>query len=48
MSTRPYDLLLVIDVARTFPPLCRLAVADGDDVVPVVNRLARRLRSMWC
>jgi nicotinamidase/pyrazinamidase len=37
---RPDDLLLVIDVQNDFCTQGRLAVADGDDVVPVVNRLA--------
>ena len=36
------DLLLVIDVQNDFCPGGRLAVADGDAVVPVVNRLAQR------
>ena len=39
---RPDDMLLVIDVQNDFCPRGRLAVADGDDVVPVVNRLAQR------
>jgi nicotinamidase/pyrazinamidase len=42
MQTRPDDLLLVIDVQNDFCRDGRLAVADGDDVVPVVNRLAQR------
>ncbi|KWV51708.1 nicotinamidase [Bradyrhizobium macuxiense] len=36
------DLLLVIDVQNDFCPGGALAVADGDAVVPVVNRLAGR------
>ncbi|HEY7842618.1 MAG TPA: bifunctional nicotinamidase/pyrazinamidase [Bradyrhizobium sp.] len=39
---RPDDLLLAIDVQNDFCTRGRLAVADGDDVVPVVNRLAQR------
>jgi nicotinamidase/pyrazinamidase len=39
---RPDDLLLVIDVQNDFCSRGRLAVTDGDDVVPVVNRLAQR------
>jgi nicotinamidase/pyrazinamidase len=42
MQTCPDDLLLVIDVQKDFCRDGRLAVADGDDVVPVVNRLAQR------
>jgi nicotinamidase/pyrazinamidase len=34
------DLLLIIDVQNDFCPGGALAVADGDAVVPVVNRLA--------
>ena len=39
---RSDDLLLVIDVQNDFCTRGRLAVADGDDVVPIVNRLAQR------
>jgi len=37
---RPNDLLLVIDVQRDFCPGGALAIADGDAVVPAINRLA--------
>ena len=36
------DLLLIIDVQNDFCPGGTLAVADGDAVVPVINRLAER------
>jgi nicotinamidase/pyrazinamidase len=36
------DLLLIIDVQNDFCPGGALAVADGDAVVPVINRLALR------
>ena len=36
------DVLLVIDVQNDFCPGGALAVPDGDAIVPVVNRLARR------
>jgi nicotinamidase/pyrazinamidase len=36
------DLLLVIDVQNDFCPGGALAVADGDAVVPVINRVAER------
>ena len=36
------DLLLVVDVQNDFCPGGALAVADGDAVVPVINRLAAR------
>jgi len=42
MDIRADDLLLVIDVQNDFCPGGALAVADGDAVVPVVNRLAQR------
>jgi nicotinamidase/pyrazinamidase len=35
-----HDLLLIIDVQNDFCPGGALAVADGDAVVPVINRLA--------
>ncbi len=38
------DVLLVVDVQNDFCANGRLAVPDGDAVVPVVNRLARRFR----
>jgi nicotinamidase/pyrazinamidase len=44
MQIRPGndDLLLIIDVQNDFCPGGALAVADGDTVVPVINRLAER------
>ena len=42
------DLLLIIDVQNDFCPGGALAVADGDAVVPVINRLAGALRTMSC
>jgi nicotinamidase/pyrazinamidase len=42
MDIRADDLLLVIDVQNDFCPGGALAVADGDVVVPVINRLAQR------
>ncbi len=39
---RTDNVLLVIDVQNDFMPGGALAVADGDAVVPVINRLARR------
>jgi nicotinamidase/pyrazinamidase len=36
------DLLLIIDVQNDFCPGGALAVADGNAVVPVINRLAER------
>ncbi|WFU58174.1 bifunctional nicotinamidase/pyrazinamidase [Bradyrhizobium pachyrhizi] len=42
MKIAPDDLFLIIDVQNDFCPGGALAVADGDAVVPVVNRLAER------
>jgi nicotinamidase/pyrazinamidase len=42
MQIQSDDLLLVIDVQNDFCPGGALAVADGDAVVSVVNRLAAR------
>jgi nicotinamidase/pyrazinamidase len=42
MQIRNDDVLLVIDVQNDFCPGGALAVADGDAVVPVINRLAER------
>jgi nicotinamidase/pyrazinamidase len=36
------DVLLVVDIQYDFLPGGALAVADGDAVIPVINRLARR------
>ena len=38
------DLFLVVDVQNDFCPGGRLAVPAGDEVVPVINRLAERFR----
>ncbi|WP_027581981.1 bifunctional nicotinamidase/pyrazinamidase [Bradyrhizobium sp. Ai1a-2] len=42
MRIHPDDLLLIVDVQNDFCPGGALAVADGDAVVPVVNRLSGR------
>lgn len=39
---RTDDVLLVIDVQNDFMPGGALAVAHGDEIVPVINRLAAR------
>ena len=39
-SAKPEDVLLVIDVQRDFCASGRLAVPDGDAVVPLINRIA--------
>lgn len=42
ISLGPGDVLLVIDVQNSFTPGGSLAVKDGDEVVPVINRVATR------
>lgn len=39
---RPTDVLILVDIQNDFCPGGALAVADGDAVVPVANRLARQ------
>jgi len=39
-----HDVLLVVDIQNDFCPGGALAVPRGDEVVPIVNRLARRFR----
>jgi nicotinamidase/pyrazinamidase len=39
-----HDVLLVVDVQDDFCPGGNLAVAGGDEVVPIVNRLSQRFR----
>ncbi|WP_428032391.1 bifunctional nicotinamidase/pyrazinamidase [Ancylobacter sp.] len=43
---RSSDLLLVVDLQHDFCPGGRLAVQGGDEVVPVVNHLARRFANV--
>ena len=38
------DVLIVVDIQNDFCPGGGLAVPGGDEVVPIVNRLARRFR----
>jgi nicotinamidase/pyrazinamidase len=40
------DVLLVVDVQKDFCPGGRLAVPRGDEVVPIVNRLAARFANV--
>ena len=44
MKPAATDVLLVVDVQNDFCPGGRLAVPDGDAVVPVINGLARRFQ----
>jgi nicotinamidase/pyrazinamidase len=40
MTIEPSDALVVVDVQRDFCPGGALAVAEGDAIVPIINRLA--------
>ena len=42
----PADALIVVDVQNDFCPGGRLAVQKGDEVVPVVNELAKRFENV--
>jgi nicotinamidase/pyrazinamidase len=43
---RPTSALLVIDVQNDFCPGGALAVADGDAIVPFINRLAKKFETV--
>jgi nicotinamidase/pyrazinamidase len=45
-ATRDSDALIVVDVQNDFCPDGALAVARGDEVVPIVNRLAENFRNV--
>ena len=40
----PSSALIVVDVQNCFLPGGSLAVKDGDQVIPVINRIAKELR----
>lgn len=45
LRPRPGDVLLVVDVQNDFMPGGKLAVPNGDEVVPVINRYMQRFVS---
>jgi nicotinamidase/pyrazinamidase len=45
-APRPSDLLLVVDAQYDFMPGGALAVAEGDAIVPLVNRLAAKFSNV--
>ena len=45
-TPQPDDALIVVDVQRDFCPGGSLAVPDGDQVVPVINELAPKFRTV--
>src|SRR5690606_15877903 len=46
IEIRPDDVLLVVDVQYDFLPGGNLAVAGGDEIVPLINKLATRFRNV--
>ncbi len=42
IACQPNDILLVVDVQNDFCPGGNLSVPDGDQIVPVINRLIER------
>lgn len=46
IEIEPEDVLLVVDVQHDFLPGGNLAVAGGDDIVPLINQLARKFRNV--
>ena len=46
ISPTDADMLLVVDVQKDFCPNGRLAVPHGDEVVPIVNRLAGKFTNV--
>jgi len=46
MTTGDNDILVVIDVQNDFCPGGALAVPHGDEVAPIINRLAGQFRNV--
>lgn len=46
MTLNPTDVLLVIDVQPDFLPGGPLAVAEGDQIIPLINRLGQRFHEV--
>ena len=46
IEIQPDDVLVVVDVQYDFLPGGSLAVAGGDEIVPLINTLARRFRNV--
>ena len=42
----PHDVLLIVDIQNDFCPGGRLAISRGDEVVPLVNRLAAQFNNV--
>ncbi|WP_297106619.1 bifunctional nicotinamidase/pyrazinamidase [uncultured Devosia sp.] len=48
IAIAPEDVLIVVDVQYDFLPGGNLAVAGGDEIVPLINKLATRFRNVVC
>ena len=46
MIVHPTDVLLVIDMQSDFLPGGPLAVAEGDEIIPLINQLGERFREV--
>ncbi|MHA6299553.1 bifunctional nicotinamidase/pyrazinamidase [Devosia sp. CAU 1758] len=46
ISIQPEDVLVVVDVQYDFLPGGSLAVAGGDEIVPLINRLAKKFKNV--
>ncbi|WDR07348.1 bifunctional nicotinamidase/pyrazinamidase [Devosia rhodophyticola] len=46
LSIYPDDVLIVVDVQNDFLPRGNLAVADGDAIIPLINRLAKKFTNV--
>lgn len=46
IEIKPDDVLLVVDMQYDFMPGGNLAVSGGDEIVPLVNALARKFRNV--
>jgi nicotinamidase/pyrazinamidase len=46
IAITPQDVLVIVDVQYDFLPGGSLAVAGGDEIVPLVNKLATRFRNV--
>src|SRR5690349_7709508 len=46
IAIEPDDVLLVVDMQYDFMPGGSLAVSGGDEIVPLINALARKFRNV--
>jgi nicotinamidase/pyrazinamidase len=46
LKPRPTDVLIVVDMQYDFMPGGALAVAEGDTIIPLVNRLAAKFQNV--